>query len=100
MEKELVKARENLFEIACFLISSAKGCFSEPRSYGPLRLLQAFVMLSNLSKNIEDLRDEFIERMGEKITENLTLALDEKKFEEFVTQLGIEVAKEIKKRIK
>ncbi|MEN2975018.1 MAG: DUF6092 family protein [Candidatus Caldarchaeales archaeon] len=100
MERDLETIRDRIFELACFLISSAKGCFREPKSYGPLRLLQAFLLLNEISKSIEGATDEFIERTAEKISKNLILVSDEKKFEEFVSQLGVEVASEIKKRIR
>ncbi len=100
MSSEVERAREHLFEIACFLISSARGCFREPKAYGPLRLLQAFMMVADLPKYVEELKDEFIERMRDEISKNLILVLDERKFEEFISKLNVEVAREVKKRFR
>lgn len=90
---------EYLFRIACFIIASAKGCFREPKVYGPLRLLQTFLMIADLPKYVNELKeDEFIAKMRDEIEENLLLAMDEEEFKKFIDKLSLKIAKEIKKR--
>lgn len=92
---------EYLFAIGAFLISSAKGCLWEPKLYGPLRLLTAFSKIALLPDYVPDLeRDEFLLNVREEIEENIIplIESDPEKFEQFVKDLGIKLAKEIKKR--
>lgn len=93
------KNQECLFEIACFLIYSAKGCFREPKAYGPLRLLQAFSLIAELPKHISSLReDEFLSKIKKEIDENILRDMSDEQFEQFVSKLSFEIGKEIKKR--
>jgi len=93
------KAQEYLFEIASFLIYSAKGCFREPKAYGPLRLLQAFSLIADLPKKISGIdEDEFLSKMKNEIDENIPRNMSDEEFEMFISKLSLEMAKEIKKR--
>lgn len=90
-----------LFEIGAFLVSSAKGCIREPKHYGPLRLLSAFSKIALLPSYVPCLkRDEFLLSMREEIEEKVVplVVSDPKRFEEFVRELSLKLAKEIKKR--
>lgn len=92
---------EYLFEIGAFLISSAKGCLQEPKLYGPLRLLTAFSKIALLPDYVPCLKqDEFLLNLREEIDEKIIPLLDSdtEKFEQLIKDLGIKLAKEIKKR--
>lgn len=92
---------EYLFEIEAFLISSAKGCLWEPKLYGPLRLLTAFSKIALLPDYVPGLRrDEFLLNLRKEIEEKIIplIESDPKKFEQFIKDLGMKLAKEIKKR--
>jgi hypothetical protein len=93
------ESKEYLFEIASFLIYSAKGCLREPKAYGPLRLLQTFSLIAEIPECISGIpKDEFLLKMKKEIDENILKDMDEREFEEFVSELSLEVAREIKKR--
>jgi len=93
------ESEEYLFEIASFLIYSAKGCFLEPKAYGPLRLLQAFSLIAEIPKRISGIpKDEFLLKIKKEIDENILKDMGDREFEEFVSKLSLEVAREIKKR--
>ena len=93
------KNQEYLFEIACFLVYGAKGCFREPKAYGPLRLLQAFSLIAELPKHVSGLsEDEFLSKMKKEIDENILREMNDEQFEQFVSKLSLEIAKEIKNR--
>jgi len=92
---------EYLFEIGAFLISSAKGCLWEPKLYGPLRLLTAFSKIALLPDYAPCLkRDEFLLNLREEIEERIIplVSSDPEKFEQFIKDLSLKLAKEIKKR--
>jgi hypothetical protein len=93
------KSQEYLFEIACFLIYSAKGCFREPKAYGPLRLLQAFSLIAELPKHVSGLReDKFILKVKREIDENILREMDDEEFRGFVSKLSLEMGEEVKRR--
>ncbi|MGQ9459807.1 MAG: DUF6092 family protein [Candidatus Bathyarchaeaceae archaeon] len=91
---------EYLFEIEAFLISSAKGCLWEPKLYGPLRLLTAFSKIALLPNYVPGLKqDEFLLNLRKEIDEKIDLVMnDPEKFKEFIMDISIKLAKEIKKR--
>jgi len=91
---------EYLFEIEAFLISSAKGCLWEPKLYGPLRLLTVFSKIALLPDYVPRLkRDEFLLNLRKEIDEKIDLlTTDPEKFKEFIMDISIKFAKEIKKR--
>jgi len=90
---------EYLFEIEAFLISSAKGCLWEPKLYGPLRLLTAFSKIALLPDYVPGLkRDEFLLNLRKEIDEKITQVMTDEEFKEFIMDISIRFAKEIKKR--
>ena len=92
---------EYLFKIGAFLISSAKGCLWEPKLYGPLRLLTAFSKIALLPDYVPGLkRDEFLLNVRGEIEEKIIplMVSDPEGFEQSIKDLGIKLAKEIKKR--
>lgn len=93
------EGQEYLFEIACFLLYSAKGCFREPKTYGPLRLLQAFSLVAELPKHVGGLSgDEFLLKMKREIDENILCEMDDEEFERFISKLSLDLGREIKRR--
>jgi hypothetical protein len=92
---------EYLFEVEAFLISSAKGCLWEPKLYGPLRLLTAFSKIALLPDYVPCLkRDEFLLNLRKEIEKKIIplVVSDPEKFEQLIRDLGIRLAREIKKR--
>ena len=92
-----------LFEIGTFLITSAKGCLNEPKSYGPLRLLTAYSKLVEMPDYISELKkDEFLLDIKGEIDNKVIPEIDSdpEVFEEQLKNIIIKLAKEIKKRKK
>lgn len=94
------KGEEYLFGLACFLATSARGCVDEPPLYGPLRLIDGLSRLVDLPKHASCLSsDPFLEKVREQIEKNKTLVMyDQEKFINFLDNLVVEFAKEIKRR--
>ena len=97
---ESTKGEEYLFELACFLATSARGCVDEPHLYGPLRLIDGLSRLVDLPKYAPCISsDPFLEEVKDQIEKNKALVMyDQEKFINFLENLVIEFAKEIKRR--
>jgi hypothetical protein len=73
-------SKEQIFHIAAFMVTSARGLLDEPRRYGTTRLLEALEMLLDLPESKED---SFLAQLGEKV--------DRKNYA--MSQVGIEGVK-------
>jgi hypothetical protein len=94
------KRNDLILEFAAYLVSSARDCLDEPHIYGPLRLLVGVSKLIELSKKDPSFRDEFLERMEQKINEDvLKVMSDREAFKKALDDLLLEFAKELKARI-
>ena len=88
----------DLFELFCFMLSSARGLMDEPKTYGPFRIIDAVSRLISILEK-HQLADEFLIREKEKIEEGKYSVMDgEDKFKEFLDSLMVDFAEELKKR--
>lgn len=98
---EVMPQTENkttVFDVALYLISSARDCLDEPHIYGPLRLLEGVNRVIKLGESL-NLKDEFLERMKSKISDTVILVMqDREKFNESLENLLLEFVDELKKR--
>jgi hypothetical protein len=101
LPEKVKSGEEYLFEIGAFLISSAKGCLREPKLYGPLRLLTAFSKMALLPEHVPCLKeDKFLLDLRGEIEEKVVplVVSDPEKFKQFIKDLSVKLAGEIKKR--
>lgn len=90
--------RKDLFELFCFMVSSARGLMDEPKVYGPFRIIDAMSRLISILEK-HGLADEFLVREREKIEGGKYSVMDsEESFKEFLDSLVIDFAKELKRR--
>jgi hypothetical protein len=88
----------DLFELFCFMISSARGLMDEPKAYGPFRIIDAMSRLISILEK-HNLADEFLVKEREKIEEGKYSVMDsEEIFKEFLDSLVVDFAKELKGR--
>jgi len=76
------------YKILTYLASSARGCVNEPKMYGPLRLIDTVVHLSDFFKenNLVDQQDAFLlEELKERIEKDKYTCMDDE--ETFVQML-------------
>lgn len=102
MSEESVGANEFVFDLATYLLTSARGCVDEPLLYGPLRLVETLSRLATISQHASCIEtDEFLLRAKKKIDENKYLVMQsEEKFTEFLDSLIREFTAELKRRNK
>ena len=89
-----------VYDLAMFLLTSARGCLDEPPQYGPLRLMQALSRLATASRHAPCINtDEFLLAAKKKIDENEHVALQsEEEFTKFLDSMIREFTAELKRR--
>jgi uncharacterized protein DUF6092 len=89
-----------LFDLAIYLMASARDCMEEPLVYGPLRMLVGVDMIINAMKQEAGLRDEFLIGKQEGIwKEVLAVMNDRKAFAKALDEMLADFADELKSRI-
>jgi hypothetical protein len=104
MEKKGKKSEQtpvqSFFDLATFMVMSAKLCFTEPPTYGPLRLLVAVSKLADIPKHIPGLKeDSFLDLVKKEIDEKIeTVSWDNESFKRLVDDLVVLFTNEVKRR--
>ena len=100
MSERIVMSEENLDEILAFLFSSAHLLVNEPHLYGTIRHLDAASTLMGFALDSRQLEDEqFIGELKEDLDERKFLLLtDEDAYCEFLAELTLTMAREMKRR--
>lgn len=90
--------QRELFDLAQYLAASAEGLQNEPKSYGPLRLLEVLNRISNLMESTYG--DDFMGQVAKEVEQNKDRVMtDEEEFHKFLHRLVIKFAREAKKRV-
>lgn len=88
------------FELATYLVASARDCMEEPLVYGPLRMLVAVDMIINSMKQGLVPRDEFLIKRQGKIWDNVIAVMNDRDaFAKALDSILAEFAEEFKNRV-
>ena len=89
-----------IFDLAAFLVSSARGCLDEPPAYASFRLLEALERIIELQSKLPCVgENNFMEKLRSEVEKNKFLVLrDPEGFKAFLDRLLREVAREALKR--
>jgi hypothetical protein len=93
------KLREDLVNLAGYLLTSAHGLFDEPAGYGPFRMLDAASRLLSIMEEAE-MADPFLKQLRKTIDEERLGSSDDQALRAFLDQVCLQYAAELKKRIK
>ncbi len=101
VSRERKSGNEYLFDLALFLIMSARGCIDEPPLYGPLRLINAISKIADFPKYARCLKeDKFLIKMKKEIERNMDLVMyDQEEFKKFLDILVKKFSIELKRRM-
>lgn len=89
--------KRKMYELFCFILTSARGCVDEPHIYGPLRLLDTYSRLIDALDKEEI--DPFWRAQKEQIDSFKNDAIyDEEAFVKAIDQTLVAVAQYIKER--
>ena len=92
------KAGDYLFEITCFVISSAERVLGPERGYGACRLVQTLYMLSFLPECANVSGNELLMKVRAYVDSDPQNFWRESQLRQFLGELSRELAKEIRKR--
>ena len=99
MEKTEEVKRGEWIELFCFMTTSARGLIGEPEIYGPFRLIDSLEKIIELLQTHNVLNDEFLRKEKEKIAEKkLVVVTDRDQFVDFLDEVVMDFAKEMKKQ--
>jgi hypothetical protein len=93
------KRNDALFELATYLIASARDCLEEPLIYGPLRMIVGVEKIIEMGKLDPSFRDEFLEaKRGTIAKETLAVMSDRKAFSKTLDEILLAFSDEMRKR--
>ena len=94
----MTKADDYLFEITCFVISSAERALGPESGYGACRLVQTLYMLSFLPDYVDMEGNELLMRVRAYVDADPQNFWRESQLKKFLAELSKQLAKEIKKQ--
>jgi hypothetical protein len=99
-EEGPLTSSEYIYDLATYMLTSARGCIEEPLLYGPLRLIEALSRLVAISQYAPCVKkDEFLLAAKKKIDQNkYTVMQSEEEFTKFLDSLIKEFTAELKRR--
>lgn len=92
------KADDYLFEITCFLISSAERSLGPDRDYGACRLVQTLYMLSFLPDHADMKGNGLLVKVRAYVDADPQNFWREPQLRQFLSKLSRQLAREIKER--
>lgn len=92
------KADDYLFEITCFVTSSAERALGPERGYGACRLLQTLYMLSFLPDYVDVKGNELLAKVRAYVDADPQNFWREPQLKQFFSELSRQLATEIKSR--
>jgi len=93
------KSDYDIFDLATYLVASARDCVDEPLIYGPLRMLEGVNKIIEAGERDPRFRDDFLTRMQTRISADvLKVMSDREKFKRALDELLLEFADELKGR--
>ena len=89
----------DIFDLATYLVASARDCVDEPLIYGPLRMLEGVNRIIMMGESDPRYRDEFLSKMRSRVTTDvLKVMSDREEFKKALDDLLLEFATESKRR--
>jgi len=89
----------DIFDLATYLVASARDCVDEPLIYGPLRMLEGVNRIMMMGESDPRYRDEFLSKMRSRVTTDvLKVMSDREEFKKALDDLLLEFATESKRR--
>ena len=88
-----------IFDLATYLVASARDCVDEPLVYGPLRLLEGVNKIIRMGGKDPRFHDDFLSRMGGGVSEDILKVMsDRDEFRKALDGLLLEFEAELKRR--
>jgi len=89
----------DVFDLATYLVASARDCVDEPLIYGPLRMLEGVNRIIMMGKGDPRYRDDFLSKMRSRVTTDILKVMsDRDEFKKALDDLLLEFAAESRRR--
>ena len=89
----------DVFDLATYLVASARDCVDEPLIYGPLRMLEGVNRIIMMGEGDPRIHDDFLSKMRARVTTDvLKVMSDREEFKKALDVLLLEFAAESKHR--
>lgn len=89
--------KDELFDLCTYIAASAEGLRTEPKDYGPLRLLEVLSRLASLAA--VEYGDAFLGEVAKEVDEKMGLVISDREgFYRFMEELVAKFAKEARNR--
>ena len=100
ISKSTDRLEDGLFELALFLLISARGCVDEPRIYRSFRLMDALSRLCEVYSKSDKLEpDEFLSKLKEQVDRDKYKSIQsEEAFIKSMDDLVVKFTDELKRR--
>ncbi|MDA4121115.1 MAG: DUF6092 family protein [Thaumarchaeota archaeon] len=93
------RQESELFDLATYLVASARDCLDEPLVYGPLRLLEGANKIIRMGERNPQFRDKFLSKIREGVSSDILKVMsDRAEFEKALDALLLQFADELKRR--
>jgi len=89
----------DIFDLATYLVASARDCVEEPLIYGPLRMLEGVNRIITMGEGDPKFHDDFLSKMRARVTTDvLKVMSDREEFKKALDALLLEFAAESRRR--
>jgi hypothetical protein len=89
----------DIFDLATYLVASARDCVDEPLIYGPLRMLEGVNKIIQMGEEDPRFHDEFLSKMGGGVSDEILKVMsDRDEFRKALDRLLLEFQAELKRR--
>ena len=89
--------KQDIFYLLAFMLTSARGLYDEPASYGVFRLLDSSGRLMEIMETY-GLTDVYLSTLKEKVDEEREGSMDETAQRQHLDQMVLNIAEELQKR--
>jgi hypothetical protein len=90
---------QEAFDLAIYLVASARDCLDEPHIYGPLRLLEGVNKIVRMGEANPAFRDKFLSEMKDGVSGDILKVMSDRvEFERALDDLLLEFTEELKRR--
>ena len=91
--------QEEMFNLAAFMVTSARGLYDEPADYGPFRLVDTAGRLLAALEAVEMLQDPFLAGLKVQLDEVREGSMDDERQKQAIQDMVDSIAAEMGKRL-
>ncbi len=88
-----------IFDLATYLVASARDCVDEPLIYGPLRMLEGVNRIIQMGEGDPRFHDKFLSKKGGGVSNDILKVMSDRgEFRKALDELLLEFTEELERR--